>query len=227
MNTAYPILKQFGRQLLLLQIVGRVFQKLEEAVLQLRRDKCCLGYRSIEFLGHKISEEGRSAVPGYLDKLKAFPVPNALTELQRFIGTANYYRCYIENMSTIAQPLYSLLSKGKAWEWNQGCQQAFDKLRTRLISEPVILSHPNWSDDFHVEADASGTGVAAVLSQRDRKTGKLRPIQFFSSSLNSAQRNYSAGQLEAWALIAATRKRSVYLKGARNVVLLTDHCPLR
>ena len=57
---------------------------------------------------------------------------------------------------------------------------------------------------------------AAVLSQLDESTGKLRPIQFFSSSLSSTQKNYSAGQLEAWALVAATRKWSVYLKAWDN-----------
>ena len=92
--------------------------------------------------------------------------------------------------------------------------------------EPVILAHPNWKQDFYVEADASATGITAVLSQLD-KTGKLRLIQFLSSSLNLAHKNYSADQLEAWALVAATRKWSVNLKGGRNIVLLTDHCPLQ
>ena len=68
---------------------------------------------------------------------------------------------------------------------------------------------------------------AAVLSQLDENTGKLRPIHFFSSSLSPSQRNYSACQLEAWSLVAATRKWSVYLKGAPGVTLLTDHCPLQ
>ena len=66
-----------------------------------------------------------------------------------------------------------------------------------------------------------------MLSQLDVETGKLRPIQFFSSSLSPSQKNYSSGQLEAWALVAATRKWSVYLKGAPGITLLTDHCPLQ
>ena len=98
----------------------------------------------------------------------------------------------------MAEPLYSLLRKGNKWEWDERCQQAFDELRSRLIREPVVLAHPNWEHDFYVEADASATGVAAVLSQLDEATGKFRPIQFVSSALTPAQRNCCAGQLEAW-----------------------------
>ena len=210
-----------------IQHIKAVFNRLGESGLLLRRDKCKLGHRSIEFLGHKIAEEGRSPVPEYLERLKSFSVPRTLTELQGFIGTANYYRCYIEDMSLIGQPLYSLLRKGKVWNWDAACQKAFEELRTRLVREPVSLAHPKWNKEFYVEADASSTGVAAILSQLDENTRKLRPIQFFSSALSSSQKNYSAGQLEAWALIAATRKWSVYLKGAPSIVLLIDHCPLQ
>ena len=209
------------------QHMNAVFSRLGEYGLLLRRDKCRMGHRSIEFLEHKIAEEGRSPVPEYIERLKSFPVPRTLTELQRFIGTVNYYRCYIENMSLIGQPLYSLLRKGKVWNCDATCQKAFEELRTRLVREPVSLAHPKWNKEFHVGADASSIGVAAVLSQLDEHTRKLRPIQFFSSALSPSQKNYSAGQLKAWALIAATRKWSVYLKGAPSLVLLTDHCPLQ
>ena len=66
-----------------------VLHRLDEAGLQLRQDKCKLGHRSLEFLGHKVSEQGRCPVPEYLDRSKSFPIPKTLTELQRFIGTAN------------------------------------------------------------------------------------------------------------------------------------------
>ena len=196
------------------QHLRMVFDRLGKAGLQLRKDKCKLGHRSLEFLGHRVTEEGKSPVPEYLERLKSFPVPRTLTELQRFIGTANYYRCYIERMSEIAHPLYSLLLKSRRWNWDEACQKAFEELRTRLVREPVSLAHPKWNENFYLEADACTTGVAAILSQLDEHTGKLGPIQFFSAALSSSQVNYSAGQLEAWALVAATRKWSVYLKGA-------------
>ena len=61
------------------------------------------------------------------------------------------------------------------------------------------------------------------MSQRDETSGRLRLINFFSFALSSSQRNYSAGQLEAWALVAATRKWELYLKSAPELILVTDH----
>ena len=162
----------------------------------------------MEFIGHRISFEGRAPVGEYIRRLQTFPQPSNVTEQQRFLGMANYYRFYLEDMSDIADPLYRLLKRGVQWSWDERCKRAFNELRTRrkTLQGAYLLSHLNWRDEFYIEADASSTGVAALLSQLDENTGKLRPIHLFSSSLSPSQRNYSAGQLEAWSLVAATRK---------------------
>ena len=204
-----------------------VFQCLDTAGLQLRKDKCRLAYRGVEFLGHWISEKGRSPLQNYTKKVQNFSRPETIKELQRYLGLANYYRSYIKDFSLVAEPLYALTRIGSKWCWDERCEQAFDELRHRLLREPVTLRYPRWDREFHIEADACASGVGAVLGQMDEKTGKVRPIEYFSSSLSPSQRNYSAGQLEAWAAIAAIRKWTVYLKGAIGVVLHTDHCPLK
>ena len=112
------------------------------------------------------------------------------------------------------------------WEWSKDVEGAFNQLRDKLVNEPVMLALPDWGKNFVVETDASANGIAGVLSQRDESTGQLRPIDYFSSSLSPSQRNYSAGLLEAWGLVAACRKWSVYLRGSEKVELITDHNPL-
>ena len=102
----------------------------------------------------------------------------------------------------------------------------FRLLCQRLADQPVILAHPNWDAPFYVEADASADSAAAVLSQKDPDTQKLRPLGYFSTALNESQRRYSAGQMEAWALVSATRKWHEYLRAAVHEYLLTDHNPL-
>ena len=204
-----------------------VFRRLEVAGLRLRKDKCRLAYRGVEFLGHWISENGRSPLKSYTKRLQEFPKPKNVKELQRCMGMMNYYRCYIRNFALMAEPLYALMRSGCEWKWDERCEKAFDELRTWLLKEPVTLSYPDWDQEFHIETDACSSGIGATLGQKDDRTGKIRPMDFFSSSLSHSQRNYSAGQLEAWGAVAATRKWSVYLKGATGVVLHTDHCPLK
>ena len=204
-----------------------MFQCLDTSGLQLRKDKCRIAYRGVEFLGHWISDTGRSPLQSYTEKVQNFPRPESINELQRYLGLANYYRSYIKDFSVVAEPFYALTRTGSKWGWDKRCEQAFDELRHRLLREPVTLRYPRWDQEFHIEADACASGIGAVLGQMDERTGKVRPIDYFSSSLSPSQRNYSAGQLEAWAAIVAIRKWAVYLKGAIRVVLHTDHSPLK
>ena len=125
---------------------------------------------------------------------------------------------FISNLSRIAQPLLRQTTKGSRWTWTTECQVAFDSLRRKLTEEPVCLAFPDWKKEMYVESDASNEGVAA---ERHRTSGIFKPISFFSSALSNPQNNYSAGQLGAWALMAATGKWAIYLKSTPKVVLLS------
>ena len=204
-----------------------VFNHLHRAKLHVKLKKCQFCRDEVEFLGHLVSKDGRRPISSSAVKLSKFPRPHTVAELQRFLGSINFYRSYIPEMSRLAAPLYKLTRKGETWVWNNTCEEAFDTLRHKLTREPIMLAFPNWEETFVIEADASTRAVAAVLSQRNKHTGQLHPIDFFSSALSSAQRNYSAGQLEAWALVAACRKWRTYLGARGEVELITDHCPLK
>ena len=67
--------------------------------------------------------------------------------------------------------------------------------------------------------------MRGILSQAD-VTRLLKPIAYFSSGLTSSQKNYSAGKLECWALIAASRKFRKYLQSAPSARFISDHNPL-
>ena len=63
------------------------------------------------------------------------------------------------------------------------------------------------------------------MSQEDA-LGHRRPISFFSSTLSPPQQRYSAGEREAWAIVAASRKWRKYLLAEVEIVVWTDHNPL-
>ena len=54
----------------------------------------------------------------------------------------------------------------------------------------------------------------------------MRPISLSSSTLNPAQQNYSTGEKETWAIVAATRRWRKYLQAAKQLVIWSDHNPL-
>ena len=203
-----------------------VLSGLRNANIQLRRDKCHFGYSSGEFLGHMISSAGRTPSPGLVEKLVDFQPPKTVKELQRFLGMANFYRDYMPNFARVAEPLYQLTRKEQPWEWSVERELSFKQLKESLTKHPVALSFPTWDKPFYIEADASDVSVAGILSQKDSVHDNLHPISYFSSSMTRTQRNYSAGQKEAWALVASTRHWYDYLKAASHVYLISDHNPL-
>ena len=71
------------------------------------------------------------------------------------------------------------------FEWTQECQEAFETLKKKLTSAPV-LGYPRFDAPFVLETDASIDGLGAVLSQT-REDGKLHPITYASRVLTPVE----------------------------------------
>ena len=125
----------------------------------------------------------RDAIEG-----RPVPTPEMQKRSRQFMGLINWYRGYIPGVSDTAEPLHGLTKKGVPWDWGVECEASFRKLKDRLIGEPRQLAFPNWNAPFFVETDTDAcTAVGAVLSQDDEQ-GKIKVLEFASSSLNEAQR---------------------------------------
>jgi hypothetical protein len=58
--------------------------------------------------------------------------------------------------------LSNLLNKDKSFTFDNECLNAFETLKERLTSSPIIAA-PNWNLDFELMCDASDYAVGAVL----------------------------------------------------------------
>lgn len=74
------------------------------------------------------------------------------------------------------------------FNWTEEANQALVEMK-RLLTIAPILAPPNFEEKFVVHADASDTGVGAVLAQNIK--GDEKVVAFFSAKLNGAQRNYT------------------------------------
>ena len=85
-------------------------------------------------LGHIVNGSQVQMDSDKLETMSKWPVPTETTEVQAFLGFANYYRRCIENYSAKARPLIDL-TKDVPFSWGHQQQQAFDELRTRFLSD--------------------------------------------------------------------------------------------
>ena len=206
-----------------LQRLRRVFERLRSAGLKVRPAKCRLFQSSVTYLGHTFSAAGVAPNRQKTDAVREWPTPDSPTKVRQFLGFVSYYRRYIPNFSGVARPLHELTQKRVAFAWSDKAQSAFDKLKSSLLSAP-ILQYPNPARKFILDTDASDFAMGAVLSQLDDQGSEV-VIAYASSTLSSSQRSYTATNRECLAVVHFCEHFRHYLLGSR-FTLRTDHAAL-
>ncbi|KAL6737984.1 hypothetical protein Aduo_011585 [Ancylostoma duodenale] len=211
------------------EVLTKVMDALQRANLKLKPQKCVLMESKVSFVGHEVDAEGVHVDPAKIEKIREYPRPNNLAEMRTFLGLCGYYRKFVMNFSKVAKSLYDLTSAKRAWKWGSEEEEAFQELKRRMATTPV-LAQPDFqaaregTRPFVIHTDASGQGIGAVLSQ-EGKDGYLHPIYFASKRLSKAERNYHITDTEALAVVFALRKFHFFVYGT-EVVVKTDHLPL-
>lgn len=202
-----------------------VLQRLRDAGLTVRAQKCQFGGREVTYLGYKVGCGKIRPVEAKVTSILEWPIPLNKKQVQSFLGLINYYRRFIPNFSERAAPLTDLCKKAAPDKvvWTRKCQEAFDGLKQDLVKAP-ILSPPDYSWQFTVQVDASERGVGAVMAQED-KNGDMHPIIFLSRKLLPRERAYATIEKECLAIVWALNKLQPYLMGTKFCVQ-SDHNPL-
>ena len=200
--------------------LATVFDRLQEANLKLKPQKCAFAKKQVTFLGHIVSPRGIATDPEKTAKVANWPEPQSPKEVQQFLGLASYYRRFIKDFASIAKPLHRLTEKASTFRWTQECTHAFEELRKRLVSSPV-LAFPDYRKPFILDTDASDLGIGAVLSQV-QEDGQERVVAYASRVLSKPERRYCVTRKELLAVVAFVQHFRSYLLGSR-FTLRTDH----
>ena len=195
-----------------------------KAGLSAKPSKCVWGATSLEFLVHKIGNGVVNAREVRVKALRDYIRPTYQKGIRAFLGTINYYRRFIPDCARWAAPLNNALKKGAPCvvEWNKKQCVSFQHLVSFLCNEHT-LTLLKVGDKHTLHTDASGSGIGAVLSVI--REGEERPMANFSRRLTAAQCNYSASELECFAVVKAIDHFALHLLGQRFTVI-TDHSAL-
>ena len=105
--------------------------------------------------------------------------------------------------------------KGVQFVWSAQCQEAFDCLKQKLTTVPVLMI-PSSERCFAVYTDASLMGLGGVLMQTQRV------VAYASRQLQKHEQNYPTHDLELAAVVFALKIWRHYLYGVQ-FKLFTDH----
>jgi hypothetical protein len=164
-----------------------LFQRLSDTSLVINSKKCVFGVASVEFLGHPVTAAGTSPMAAHLEAVQRHPRPNIVKELQGFLGTENFYHCFVPSAARILRPLTDILrgSPGPAiaLEWSEEMPAAFLAEKAALC-KMVSLAHPSATAELALMVDASAEHVGASFPQQAAVGDSWLPLCF-------SQKNWS------------------------------------
>jgi len=119
-------------------------------------------------------------------------------DIQVFLGFANFYRGFIEGFSHIVSSIMILLRKGQQFHWFSQAQSAFDKLKGRFTSAP-ILRHFDPDLPIRLHTDALKFAISGIVSQLHDFHWHL--VAFYSRKCTPAECNYDIHDRELLAVV--------------------------
>ena len=90
-------------------------------------------------MGHKISTAGLEVDQAKVVVIKTLMSPTIVKGIRKFLGHAGFYRRFIKDFSKISKPLCRLLEKDAKFDFDESCRSAFDKIKSRLVTIPIML----------------------------------------------------------------------------------------
>lgn len=100
-------------------------------------------------LGHKVSEKGFEVDRVKISIIKSLFPPTSIPIVRSLLGHVGFYRRFIKDFSKIARPLIHLLEKDVTLEFSNECREAFETLKMKLTTVPVLV-RLDWNEPFEL-----------------------------------------------------------------------------
>ncbi|XP_057969429.1 uncharacterized protein LOC131158577 [Malania oleifera] len=186
------------------------FDICEEKNLLLNWKKCQFMVSSGLVLGHLVSKHDIEVDRAKVELISQLPIPRTVTDIHSFLGQAGFDRRFIQNFSSIAKPLCSLLQNETEFLWTNACQQTFEIL-TKYLTMAPIMQPPRW-DLFEIMTNACDFALRAIFGQR--VDNKSSVIYYANRTLNDSQNNYTTTEKELLAVVFTLEKFCSYVIGS-------------
>jgi len=195
----------------------QVFDVLKEARLTLKLGKCCFGYSEVAYLGFMLSADRVRPAEQKVQAIQQYPRPKNKHEVRRFLGLCGFFCRFIPHYAQIAQPISKLLKDNLTFVWTPSQDAAFDNLRGKLTSKPVLqMFNPNAETELH--CDASSMGLGGMLLQRGADK-RLHLVHAVSKKTTPTERNYHSSKQELMAVVSSISRLRPYLIGIKFLII--------
>ena len=209
--------------------IRSLFERLRKRNLKLSPSKTRLGTTDANLLGQSISAAGLRPSAEKVSALVNKPMPTDVKQVGALMGSMNYYRKILSDLSKRFRPINSLLRKGVKFAFKPAMEKVVREILAELAT-PSILVFPNWdavangSLPFHVYFDACIDGFSAALEQ-EQAYGSMKPIAYISRATLDLERHWTPLDLEAGSIVWILKRLPGCLWGTKFRII-SDHMAL-
>ena len=205
----------------------QILHRLNAYGLSLNITKSLFAVSEVQFLGHKINQDGIHILQSRVETIERLPLLTSIRELRRALGLINFQRRFIKDAAGILAPLTKHLQghvKNQVKiNLDENAKQTFAKIKKKL-AESTGLAHPRADAKLRLYTDASTQAIGGVLVQQLPDSSE-QALAYFSRALNDTQQRYSIFDLELLATFSAVKHFEHFLLD-QHFTIITDYLSL-
>ena len=165
-----------------------VLERIQEKNISVNFEKSKFMTTEVKYLGQKVTPEGVYPDNAKIDTLSEF-TPKSKKDIMRAVGLIQWFRPYIKSLSEKLEFMTDQLQKNANLKWTRSETETFSKLISE-IKKKTLLTYPDFSKDFNLDADASKTRGGSILRQQNSLIG------FYSTKWNQVESRYTIAEKE-------------------------------
>lgn len=143
-----------------------IFQKLRDAQLYLKEEKCDLYSEKMDCLGHCIDDRGVHADEDKMSRIREWRTPRNYNDVERFLELVQYISHFMPDLSAYSGPLHKMVWNGHTFEWRPLHQKCFDMIKALMLKAPILRPVDHTKEEpIWVICDASTSGIGAMYGQ--------------------------------------------------------------
>ena len=126
------------------------------------------------------------------------------------MGRLNYIARFIFQMTAKCDPIFKMLWKHNSDEWDEECQEAFDKVKEYLTNPPVLMP-PVQGRPLILYLTVHEKSMGCVLGQHDKTGHKEQAIYYLSKKFTDYESRYSPLEKMCCALAWVAQRLRQYM----------------
>ncbi|KAG0439393.1 Transposon Tf2-9 polyprotein [Dictyocoela muelleri] len=150
-----------------------------------------------------------------LSNVKRFGVPKNKKQLMKIIGSIQWFRPYIHNLSDKINPLTSKLKNEMKFKWDEKDTSILNNIY-ECIENPPKLHYPDLSEPFKLFTDARMNAIGSILIQNNKI------ISLYSNKLSEVEKRYTSAEKEMLSAYNSLQNFKNIILGSK-ILVYTDN----